>query len=116
MVDIMPVDDVLAAIQAFATRIHALDPKAATLGELTLNFQGREVQVPVTGPIAAALAEALHGYHDSRDFGSCDYCDGGRLDDNFLCLSCGRPNGLFGQMLTERAAGHVDPPSLPSTH
>jgi hypothetical protein len=112
MVCSMPVDDVLAAVEAFAARIHALDPKAALLGELTLSFQGRQAHVPVTAPVAEALAEALRSYHDSRDYGSCDYCDSGQLDENFLCLSCGRPNGLFGQMLTERAAGHVEPPHL----
>ncbi|GIH03562.1 hypothetical protein Rhe02_16290 [Rhizocola hellebori] len=111
----MPADDVLAAVEAFAARIHALDPKAAVLGELTLSYQGRQTQVPVTAPVKAALAEALRSYHDPRDFGSCDYCADGRLDDNFLCLSCGRPNGLFGQMLTERAEGHLEPPSLPAT-
>jgi hypothetical protein len=115
MVGCMPADDVLAAVQAFAARIHALDPKAAALGELTLSFHGRQAQVPITAPVAASLAEALRSYHDSRDFGSCDHCDGGQLDDNFLCLSCGRPNGLFGQMLSERAVGHVEPPSLPAT-
>src|SRR5688572_1997144 len=112
MVACMPADDVLAAVEAFAARIHALDPKAAALGELALSFQGRQAQVSITAPVAAAFAEALRSYHDSRDFGSCDYCEVGRLDANFLCLSCGRPNGLFGQMLTERAAGHLEPPSL----
>jgi hypothetical protein len=109
----MRTDEVLAAVETFVSRVHLLDPASPAAGTLTLQLGGRTSTMTITSSVASALAEALHAYHDPRDFGSCDYCPSGRLDENFLCLVCGRPNGLFGQMVAERAAGHREPPSLP---
>lgn len=88
-------------------RIDALDPAAPLLGDLTICLSGRESRLALRAPVARALVEALRGYHDPRDRGRCGHCGGLRLDDNFLCRDCGRPDGLFGQMLAERAARHA---------
>jgi hypothetical protein len=70
------------------------------------------VWLAISAPVARALVEALRNYHDPRDRGRCDHCGGRRLDDNFfLCLDCQRPNGLFGQLVMERAAGHGGNPA-----
>lgn len=70
-----------------------------------------EVRLTVRAPVARALVEALRSYHDPRDRGTCDHCGGRRLDDNFLCLDCQRPNGLFGQLVMERAARYAGDPA-----
>ena len=54
--------------------------------------------------VAQALAAALRAYHDPRDQGRCERCGGVRLDDYLVCVDCGRPHGIFGQLLLERAA------------
>lgn len=100
--------DVLAALRDFVDRIDALDPAAPIQGELTISLGGQESRLTLRAPVARALVEALRGYHDPRDLGCCDHCGGRRLDDNFLCRDCGRANGLFGQMLVERAARHTE--------
>lgn len=105
-------DDVLAALRDFVTRIDALDPAAPRQTELTMSGQGRQVLIRLSQPVARALVEALRGYHDPRDHGYCDHCGGRRLDDNFLCRDCGSPNGLFGQLIMERAARHTEPAAL----
>jgi len=79
-----------------------------------VSLGGQESRVTLRAPVARALVEALRAYHDPRDRGRCDHCQGGRLDENFLCLDCGRPSGLFGQMLAERAARHTEPAAIPS--
>src|SRR5690242_2069871 len=96
--------DVLAAVREFVARIDALDPAAPPYGDVGIEDAGGELRLTLRTPVAVALIEALRSYHDPRDFGSCDHCGGQRLDDNFLCLDCGQPNGLFGQMIAERAA------------
>ncbi|GHJ48893.1 hypothetical protein Cs7R123_62350 [Catellatospora sp. TT07R-123] len=105
--------DALAALRDFVTRIDALDPHATALGELTVRLDGEEVRLTLRAPVAEALVEALRVYHDPRDRGRCDHCGGGRLDDNFRCLDCGRFSGVFGQLLAERAAGYTEPEQLP---
>ncbi|MEV1286293.1 hypothetical protein [Micromonospora sp. NPDC049679] len=103
-------DDVVATLRDFVDRIDAVDPAAAVLGEIEVRVAGDvavdKVRLTLTAPVARALVEALRGYHDPRDRGCCDHCGGRRLDDNFLCLDCHRPSGLFGQMIMERAARH----------
>jgi hypothetical protein len=106
--------DVVAALQGFVDRIDALDPAARAVGEIEVRVGDDEARLAVSAPVAHALVAALRGYHDPRDRGRCDHCGGRRLDDNFLCLDCQRPNGLFGQMLVERAARYGgDPLALP---
>lgn len=108
-------DGVLAAVRDFVARIDALDPDAPPLGDLTICLSGRESRLALRAPVARALVEALRGYHDPRDRGRCDHCGSPRLDDNFLCRDCGQPNGLFGQMLAERAARHIEPAAISTT-
>jgi hypothetical protein len=102
-------DDVLAALRDFVARIDALDPAARPVGELTLRLGDEESRLDLRTPVARALVEALRTYHDPRDRGHCVHCGGRRIDDNFLCQDCGKPNGVFGQMLAERAADYVEP-------
>lgn len=108
-------DDVLAAVRDFVARIDELDPAAPRQGELTLRLDGTESRVMLSVPVARALVEALRAYHDPRDHGECDYCGGRRLDHNFLCRDCGRPNGVFGQLVAERAANYTEPAAVPAT-
>ena len=68
----------------------------------------------LSAPVARALVEALRAYRDPRGRGRCDNCGGGRLDDNFLCGDCGRPSGLFGQLISELAARHTEQGALPA--
>ncbi|MFC7484062.1 hypothetical protein ACFQX7_34080 [Luedemannella flava] len=104
-------DGVLAAVRAFVARIHAFEPAAGSLGDLVVRFNGDEARMTITGPVARALAEALGAYQDPRDHGPCDACGGHRVDDNFHCLDCGHLNGLFGQLVAERAARYRAEPS-----
>lgn len=108
-------DDVLAAIRDFVVRIDELDPAAPRQGELTVRLDGTESRMTLSAPVARALVEALRVYHDPRDHGRCDYCGGARLDHNFLCRDCGRPNGVFGQLVAERAAQYTEPVAVPAT-
>jgi hypothetical protein len=108
-------DDAQAALRDFVDRIDALDPAAPLVGELTIRLLGRESRVTLRAPVARALVEALRAYHDPRDRGRCEHCGGRRLDDNFLCRDCGRLNGVFGQMIAERAARHADPAAIPAS-
>jgi hypothetical protein len=102
-------EELLAAVREFVARVDALDPYAPTWGEATLQVAGRELRLPLRAPVAGALVAALRGYHDPRDQGRCDHCGGPRLDANLLCRDCGRPNGLFGQLIAERAARYAGP-------
>jgi hypothetical protein len=110
-----PPDDLLAALRDFAARIDALDPAAPPLGDLEVRLGGQQVRLTLRAPVARALVDALRGYHDPRDLGRCDHCGGRRLDDNFLCRDCGRPNGLFGQLVAERAARYTESDAIEAT-
>jgi hypothetical protein len=94
-----PAADVLAALRDFVARLDALDPGAPVVGELTVALQGETGTLPLRLPVARALTEALRGYHDPREGGTCAHCTGGRLDDDFVCGNCGIVNGLFGRTL-----------------
>jgi hypothetical protein len=107
-------EDVPAAVRSFVDRISALDPTGPPRGTLTVTLGDREERIELRGPAAHALIEALRQYHDPRDRGGCDHCGSHRLDDNFLCHDCGRPSGVFGQILMERAHDHTPPPELPA--
>ena len=101
-------DDLLAALSDFAARIDALDPDAPRWGEVEIRVGERSSRLPLRVPVAQALVEALRGYHDPRDQGGCEHCGGRRIGDNFVCQECGRLNGLFGQLVAERAARHTE--------
>src|SRR5690349_24906129 len=91
--------DVLAAFRDFVTRLDELDPQAPVAGELTVGLGDATERLTLRLPVARALTEALRGYHDPRDRGSCAHCATGRLDDDFVCRDCGIVNGLFGQTI-----------------
>jgi hypothetical protein len=101
-------DDVASALRDFVARIDVLDPDAPSSGDLEVRFGGQRLSCALRTPVARALVAALRQYQDPRDRGRCDHCGGGRLDDNFLCLDCGQPNGLFGRMVVERAAAYTE--------
>ncbi|WP_035858855.1 hypothetical protein [Cryptosporangium arvum] len=101
-------DDVVDALQQFVARIDAFDPGAPVRTELDLG--GR--RLTLREPVVRALVEALHAYRDPRDNGQCDHCGSHRMDANFRCADCGRLSGLFGELITQRAADHIDPPEL----
>jgi hypothetical protein len=101
-------DDVLAALREFNTRIDALDPEASPWGEIEVRVGEQRVRLSLRVPVAVALIGALRDYHDPRDQGRCAHCGGPRLDDNFVCRDCGRPNGLFGQLVAERLAEYSE--------
>jgi hypothetical protein len=105
-------DEVLTALREFVARIDALDPGATPRSEFTARFGGDEARLTITPPVARALVEALNAYRDPRDQGPCDHCGGRRIDDNFMCLDCGQLNGLFGQLIAERAARYREQPAL----
>jgi hypothetical protein len=110
-------NDVVAAIREFVERVHAIDPAAEAVGAIDVRVAGEvdgdEARLLLSTPAVRGLIEALRGYHDPRDRGLCDHCSGRRLDHNFRCLDCGRPNGVFGAMVMERAARYGgDPPPL----
>jgi hypothetical protein len=107
--------DLLAELGGFVARIHALDPDAPAQTELTLRADGRESRLVLSAPVARALMTALQDYHDPRDQGPCDHCGSRRLDDNFQCRDCGSLNGVFGQMLAERAAWYIEPEAIGRT-
>ena len=96
--------DVVAAVREFVARLDEVDPGAPVVGELTVGLGEATERVTLRGPVARALVEALRVYHDPRDRGTCAHCATGRLDDDFVCRSCGIVNGLFGQTLAAFAA------------
>lgn len=97
--------DVVAAVREFVARLDGLEPGAPVVGELTVGLGAAAERVTLREPVARALVEALRAYHDPRDRGTCAHCGTGRLDDDFVCRTCGIVNGLFGQTL----AGFVAP-------
>lgn len=108
-------DDVVAALRDFTTRVDALDPTAPLWGNFEVRVDQQLLRLPLRAPVARALVEALRDYHDPRDHGRCDHCGSRRIDSNFLCRDCGRPNGLFGQLVAERAARYTESPAIETT-
>jgi hypothetical protein len=99
--------DVVAAVRDFVERIDALDPPPGAPAVALL-----QASLALSAPVARALVSALAAYREPRDRGRCEHCGGRRIDEHFLCLDCGRPNGVFGQILLERAAGYEEPKEL----
>lgn len=107
--------DPVAALREFVERIDALDPSGSRVGTIEVRVGDRETRLVLRAPTARALVEALAAYHDPRDRGRCSRCGGRRLDQNFVCADCGRPDGVFGELVIERAARYAgDPPGLPA--
>jgi hypothetical protein len=107
-------DDVVAAVRDFVDRIDALDPPPGEPAVALLHIRSGQTQanLALSTPVARALVAALKAYRDPRDRGRCVHCGGRRVDEHFLCLDCGRPNGLFGQIVLERAERYTEPPQL----
>jgi len=95
------------ALREFVERVGPLYPPS---GDRAVEVWVGDVRVVLGEPVVRALVEALRGYHDPNDRGSCDHCGSRRLDDNFLCADCGQPSGVFGQLVRERAARYTGPP------
>jgi hypothetical protein len=106
--------DVVAAVRDFVERIDALDPPPGGPAVALLHIRAgqRQANLALSEPVARALATALRAYGDPRDRGRCEHCGGRRIDEHFLCLDCGRPNGVFGQIVLERAQRYTEPPQL----
>lgn len=102
-----PSDDVLRTLREFVERLDQFDSDAPLVGTLSVGAGGAVDELPLRLPVARALVEALLSYHDPRDFGTCAHCRTGRLDRHFVCRTCGIVDGVFGQMLAERAAREV---------
>jgi hypothetical protein len=99
--------EVREALEAFTRRIGVYEPQADPAVRIAVDGE----EIALSTDVARALIKALAGYHDDRDRGDCEHCGGGRLDDNFLCRDCGRPNGVFGAMLAERASRYEGDPA-----
>ncbi|WP_432987335.1 hypothetical protein [Dactylosporangium sp. CA-233914] len=102
-------EQVAAALRQFAERLDGYDPAP---GPPVASVRVGEQVVALRAPVVKALGEALRAYQDPRDRGACEHCGGPRLDDNFVCADCGRPSGVFGQLLAERAARYEPPAEL----
>jgi hypothetical protein len=102
--------EVLAALRDFVARLDGLEPAAPLVGELVVGLGDKTERLTLRLPVARALTEALRGYHDPRDRGSCAHCATGRLDDDFVCRDCGIVNGLFGQTIAAFVASAPQDP------
>lgn len=98
-------DELTRALRDFAERIGAFDVVSGerASAEIEVHVGEDRTTFELTPGVAKALAAALRAYHDPRDQGRCEGCGGVRLDDNLICVDCGRAHGIFGQLLIERA-------------
>lgn len=101
--------ELVAALRDFVERIEAVVPvpDGPAVAHVAVSTDGGEASLSVSGSVAVALIMALREYHDPRDNGRCEHCGGRRLDANLMCADCKRPNGVFGQLIMERAARHA---------
>ena len=105
----------LAELRRFVDGVDRLDPHAPHWAELTIGLDGHTTALTIRGPVALALVAAMQQFRDPRDGGPCDHCADGRVDENLICRDCGRPNGVFGQIIMERAAQHKPSEALASS-
>lgn len=102
-------------LRDFARRIGSLDTpeEGEPVTELRVSCDGVEETLSLSPSAVTALKHALEDYADPRDAGSCDHCGSRRVDRNFICLDCGQPNGVFGQLLLEHSERYPgDPQAL----
>lgn len=105
----------MLTLRDFANRIAGLDLPSERQPTTTLRISDGEVDetIELTPSALLALKHALEDYHDPRDCGECDHCGSRRIDRNFICLACGQPNGVFGQLLREHSERYDgDPDAL----
>src|SRR4051812_27354743 len=100
----MEADELTSAVRDFVERIAALacGPDGPTPVQLDIGDAWQRTSFELTPAVAQAFAAALRAYHDPRDQGRCERCGGARLDANLICVDCGHPHGIFGQLLLER--------------
>jgi ribosomal protein S14 len=103
-------NELIRAVRDFVERIGALDvgPEQPTAAQIEVRQADARTTFSFSARLADAFAAALRAYHDPRDQGRCEHCGGSRLDDNLICVDCGRAHGIFGQLLMERAARYED--------
>ncbi|GIG89791.1 hypothetical protein [Plantactinospora endophytica] len=97
--------DPVAVLRDFVARVAPYDPEpqAEPVGTVEVRSAGDAGTIPLTPHLARALAEALAGYRDRADRGTCASCGGRRLDENLHCLDCGRLHGVLGQVIAHQA-------------
>ncbi|MEQ4301747.1 hypothetical protein ABNF97_10210 [Plantactinospora sp. B6F1] len=97
--------DPVAVLRDFVARVAPYDPgpDAAPVGVVEVRGAGATGTVSLTPHLARALAEALAGYRDPADRGSCAGCGSRRLDENLHCLDCDRLHGVLGQVIAHQA-------------
>ncbi|GIH17041.1 hypothetical protein [Rugosimonospora africana] len=103
--------ELVTALREFVERIEAVAPvpDGPAVASVSVSIDGGEASLSLSGSVAVSLIMALREYHDPRDNGRCEHCGGRRLDSNLMCADCQRPNGVFGQLIMERAARHAAP-------
>ncbi|MEE6305575.1 hypothetical protein V1634_01845 [Plantactinospora veratri] len=99
------VTDPVAVLRDFVARVAPYDPDPAAepVGVVDVRSGGEAGTITLTPHLARALAEALAGYRDRADRGSCASCGSRRLDENLHCLDCGRLHGVLGQVIADQA-------------
>lgn len=98
----------LAELGDFVHRMDQPRPDAPLWSDVTIGMAGFSTVLSLREPVVHALLAALRQYQDPRDTGRCDHCGTGRVDEHLICRDCGRPNGVFGQLLLERAARYEE--------
>jgi hypothetical protein len=106
VVDAAGDDELTGAVRDFVERIGAFDDPVAGPFPVQIEVRGADGRTTfeLSPGVARALGAALRAYHHPRDQGRCEGCGGVRLDDNLICVDCGRAHGIFGELLMERVA------------
>ncbi|MFD1319975.1 hypothetical protein [Micromonospora sonneratiae] len=99
------VPDPVDVLRDFFERVSPYDPDpdAAPVGTVEVRSGFDSGAFPLTSHLARALGEALAGYRDPTDRGSCAGCGGRRLDENLHCQDCGRLHGVLGAVMADHA-------------
>ncbi|MBF9128273.1 hypothetical protein I0C86_04575 [Plantactinospora sp. S1510] len=102
---VLRVPDPAAALRDFVARVSPYDPEPAAgpVGSVDVRTGDGVETILVTPHLARALAEALAGYRDRADRGTCASCGGRRLDENLHCADCGRLHGVLGEVIASQA-------------
>ncbi|MFC6019778.1 hypothetical protein ACFP2T_26665 [Plantactinospora solaniradicis] len=97
--------DPAAVLRDFVARVSPYDPEPAAepVGSVDVRSADGVETILVTPYLARALAEALAGYRDRADRGTCASCGSRRLDENLHCADCGRLHGVLGEVIARQA-------------
>ncbi|MFI5935850.1 hypothetical protein [Actinoplanes sp. NPDC051494] len=98
--------DPAAVVAAFVERVAPYDPAPGVppVALVGVRTAGDEAVFPLSDYVLRAMCEALEGYRDPLDRGTCAGCGGRRLDDNLRCAECGRVHGILGEVIARHAA------------